>query len=206
MKRNSRLTSVMVMALLVLLAALSTGTAQQKGAAVSTAGPKASLPILLTSCGQSPGYSKFEVFFNTLKMPYTLKLDATPADLAKTPFKTVIIVTGASLKGMGAAGVSMEDEIARTKALIAAAKKQNIKVIGAHIEGMARRAQGASPGDNSDELSIDTVCPFSSLLIVKKEGDEDGRFTTISKDKGVPLITYDKNMDLQNVLRDLFSK
>jgi hypothetical protein len=71
---------------------------------------------------------------------------------------------------------------------------------------MKRRSQGASPGDNSDELSIDAVCPFSSMMIVKKEGDEDGRLHTISKDKGIPLITYEKNMDLQNVLRDLFVK
>jgi hypothetical protein len=194
------------MALLLILASLSTGVAQQKGAAASAAGPKASLPVMVTSCGQSPGPTRFDLFFKGLKMDYTMKLDATAADLAKAPFKTVIIVTGASLKGMGAAGVSIEDEIARIKALIAAAKKQNIKIIGAHVEGMARRAQGASPGDNSDELTIDAVCPFSSLLVVKKEGDEDGRFTTISRDKGIPMIAYDKNLDLQNVLRDLFSK
>ena len=141
-------------------------------------------------------------------MDYVYKLDATAADLTKAgaPFKSVIIVTGASLKGMGAAGVSIDDEIARIRALIAAAKKANIKVIGAHIEGMTRRAQGAAPGDNSDELTIDAVCPQSSLLIVKKEGDEDGRFTTISKGKNIPMISYEKNMDLENVLKDLFGK
>ena len=42
--------------------------------------------------------------------------------------------------------------------------------------------------------------------IVKKEGDEDGRFTTISKDKNIPILLFDKNMELENVLRDLFSK
>lgn len=144
-------------------------------------------------------------------MDYVYKLDASAADLnAKSPggapIKSVIIVTGASLKGMGAAGVSIEDEIGRIQALIAAAKKQNIKVIAAHIEGMKRRAQGASPGDNSDELTIDAVCPQASLLIIKKEGDEDGRFTTISKDKKIPMISYEKNLDLQNVLKDLFGK
>ena len=35
-------------------------------------------------------------------------------DLAAKPYKTLIVVTGASLKGMGAAGVSMKDELARS--------------------------------------------------------------------------------------------
>jgi hypothetical protein len=71
---------------------------------------------------------------------------------------------------------------------------------------MARRAQGAAPGDNSDELTIDAVCPQAALLIVKKDGDEDGRFTTISKGRNIPMILFEKNMDLQNVLKDLFGK
>ena len=40
-------------------------------------------------------------------------------------------------------------------------------------------AQGAAPGDNSDEQSIDAVCPKSQVLLVRKDGDEDGRFTAI---------------------------
>ena len=73
-------------------------------------------------------------------MDYVYKMDATPADLnakspAGAPIKSLIIVTGASLKGMGAAGVSINDELARIKNLIAVAKKQNIMVIGAHVEG-----------------------------------------------------------------------
>ena len=83
---------------------------------------------------------------------------------------------------------------------------RTVGISGAHIEGMKRRSQGADPGDNTDELSIDAVCPFSSLLIVKKEGNEDGRFTTISKSKNIPMISFEKNMDLQSVLKDLFGK
>jgi len=207
MNTHSRLlTAAVALALIWSVVSFSFAWAQQKAAAPAAAGPKAGLPVLLTSCGQSPGPTSFEIFLKALKLDYVSKLDATAADLAKTPFKSVIIVTGASLKGMGAAGVSIDDEISRIRALIAAAKKQNVKVIGAHIEGMKRRAQGADPGDNTDEISIDAVCPFSSLLIVKKEGDEDGRFTTISKDKNIPMISYVKNMDLQNVLKDLFGK
>jgi len=206
MKTNSRLIHAGTALLVFLLfLSLGAGAAQQKAAPAAL---KAGLPVLLTSCGQSPGPTTFEIFLKQLKLDFESKLDATPADLVRggAPFKSLIIVTGASLKGMGAAGVSIEDELARAKALIAAARKQNIKVIGAHIEGMKRRAQGADPGDNSDELTIDAVCPESALLIIKKEGDEDGRFTTISKSKNIPMISYEKNMELKNVLQSVFVK
>jgi hypothetical protein len=171
---------------------------------------KAGLPTLLTSCGQSPGPVKIEVFLKRLKLEFNYVAVATANTLIEkkqsgTPYKSIIIVTGASLKGMGAAGVSINDEIERTKALIAEAKKQGIKVIGAHIEGMARRSQGAAAGDNSDEISIDTVCPASSLLLIRKDGDEDGRFTTISKSKNIPMLVFEKNMELESVLKNLFT-
>ncbi len=192
------LTAVPALAALCLLAAASSPGAE-----------KAGLPVLLASCGQSPGPVKIEVFLKRLKLDHTYLPRATANDIIEkkkggTPYKSVIIVTGASLKGMGAAGVSINDEIDRTKALINEAKKQGIKVIGAHIEGMARRAQGAAAGDNSDELSIDAVCPQSALLLIRKDGDEDGRFTKISKSKNIPMISFDKNMELENLLKTLF--
>ena len=168
-------------------------------------------PVLLTSCGQSPGPVRLKIFMTRLKLDYDYNLMATADDLiarkeAGKPYKTLIIVTGASLKGMGAAGVSVDDELERTADLIAEAKKQGITIIGSHIEGMARRSAGASAGDNSDELSIDAVCPNVSFLLVKAEGDSDGRFTTISKGKGIPMVSFELNNDISPVLEKIFSK
>ena len=168
-------------------------------------------PVLLTSCGQSPGPLKIKVFLAKLKIDHVYDLQASAGDLAAKkkegkPFKSLIIVTGASLKGMGASKVSIEDELDRAKKLIAEARKQGIKVVGAHVEGMERRAQGAAPGDNSDELSIDAVCPQSDLLLVRKDGDEDKRFTAISTGKKIPQVTFEKNMELLDVLKNLYQK
>jgi len=168
-------------------------------------------PVLLTSCGQSPGPVRLKIFMQRLKIDFELNLLVTAKDLvaakeAGKPYKTLIIVTGASLKGMGAAGVSIDEELARTEGLLAEAKKQGIKVIGSHIEGMSRRSQGAAAGDNSDEQSIDAVCPNSDFMIVKKEGDSDGRFTTISKGKDVPLILFEMNTEISDVLKKVFNK
>jgi len=168
-------------------------------------------PVILTSCGQSPGPVRLKIFMKRLKIDFEYNLQVTAKDLvaakeAGKPYKTLIIVTGASLKGMGAAGVSIDDELGRTKELIAEAKKQGIKVVGSHIEGMSRRSQGASAGDNSDEQSIDAVCPNSDFMIVKKEGDEDGRFTTISKGKDIPLILFELNTEISSVIQKVFNK
>jgi hypothetical protein len=146
-----------------------------------------------------------------LKLAYDIDPLATAATLqakaqAGTPYKSVIIVMGASLKGMGAAGISIDDELARASALIAEARKQGIKIIAAHVEGLKRRSQGAAAGDTTDEQSIDAVAPNSNLLLVYKEGNADGRFTAISQGKGIPLIEFEKMMDLVPTLEKLYSK
>jgi hypothetical protein len=179
--------------------------------ALAAGAEKADLPVLLTSCGQSLGPEKIRIFLKRLQMDHAYIAQASAKELidkksSGAPYKSIIIVTGSSLKGMGAAGVSINDELARAKGLIDEARKQGIKIIGAHVEGMARRSQGAAPGDNSDEQSIDAVCPFSALLLIKKEGNEDGRFTAISKEKNIPLIEFEKNADLEQALRNLFAR
>ena len=155
-----------------------------------------------------------KVIFMKMKLPedsYEEKGLVTADDLkakadSGTPYKTLIITMGASLKGMGAAGVSMEEELARTAQLIDEARRQGMTVIGAHVEGIKRRAQGADPGDNTDEMSIDAVAPNSDLLIVRHEGNTDGRFTTIAEEKGLPMIEVEKTLDLVPEFEKLFKK
>jgi hypothetical protein len=165
---------------------------------------KAGTPVLITSCGQSPGPVMLKVILQKVGIAYDLNPLAAPADLKAKPYKSLIIVMGASLKGMGAAGISIDDELKRIGALIDEAHKLKIKIIGAHIEGMKRRAQGADAGDTTDEQSIDAVAPKSDILLVNKEGDGDGRFTNIAKAKNIPLILVEKNLDLVKECEKLF--
>ncbi len=204
MKRHARMTVGVLALACAALAGARSLDAQDAPVA-------AELPVLLTSCGQSPGPARVKFFLNRLKLEHEFLDQATAQDLidrqeAGNPVKAIVIVTGASLKGMGAAGVSIDDELERTAALIAEAKRQGITIIGAHVEGMSRRAQGAEPGDNSDELSIDAVCPESDLMIVRQDGNEDRRFTIISENQDIPLILFEKNMELGDVLERVFSR
>ena len=83
---------------------------------------------------------------------------------------------------MGAAGTNVENEIARCTALIAEAKKLGMTVVGAHIEGMARRT------DNSDAASIEAVMKDADAMLVVTDSDSDGFFTKYAKEHNKPLI------------------
>ncbi len=173
--------------------------------------PLAKPPVLLTSCGQSPGPAIIKVVMQRLNIEFELNPLATAASLqqkkaAGQPYGSVIVVMGASLKGMGAAGISIEDEIKRISQLIEEAKKEGVTVIGSHVEGMKRRSQGASAGDTTDEQSIDAVAPNSQLLLINKDGNSDGRFTAIAQAKNIPLIEVEKNVDLIKELARIYGR
>ncbi|MFC2160573.1 DUF6305 family protein [Acidobacteriota bacterium] len=201
---------------IVFLLAVTTGTVVL-GASSQTELPKTELPVLITSCGQCAGTSMVKVLFMRLKLQvdppnkaYEMNTFATAEDLRKAkedgiPFKSILIVMGASLKGMGAAGIDIDDEIERTSLLMQEAQTQGITIIGAHITELKNRAQGAAPGDNTDELSIDAVAPKSDLLLINKGGNEDGRFTIISEEFDIPMIQVEKNLELLEKLKELFS-
>ena len=126
-------------------------------------------PVLVTSFGQSTDGSMIEQVMKRLKtVAYTYNPTATSADLGGV--KTVVIAVGNSTKGLGAAGISQDQETARAKEFMAAAKKAGVKVICCHIGGATRR------GALSDAFA-DMVLPLSSYILVKEDGNEDGKFT-----------------------------
>lgn len=189
--------------------------------------PKAQLPVLTTSAGQSPDVTTVNIVLEEAGIKYDY-CDAPTAELVDagvglagkesgpgfhvevhtdlekfptgTPYKTIIFAIGASLKGMGASGLTVEAEVNRLKKIINHCKNKGIFIIGVHVGGTSKR--GAPGSDN--ERMIDAVAPFSDYLLVTKDGNQDGRFTKIAQDKGVPLTEIEYALDLVDILKQVF--
>ena len=159
---------------------------------------KPETPIVVTTCGKSPGALMIKLVCKRVKIECTQKDDLTADDIKGGNYKTVIITMGTSGKGMGAAGTDIDAEVARIEAIIAEARNQGMTVIGAHIEGMSRRV------DESDQRSIDAVAPVSDILIVKEESNSDGLFTKIAEKENIPLYSAKETLDLTETFKELF--
>ena len=154
-------------------------------------------PVLVTSFGQSTDGSMIEQVMKRLKtVSYSYNPTATGADLDGV--KTVVIAVGNSTKGLGAAGISQEQETARAKELMAAVEKKGVKVILCHIGGATRR------GSLSDAFA-DMVLPLSSYMVVKEDGNEDSKFTSYASAHSIPITLVYGSKDTVDAFRLIFN-
>lgn len=190
--------------------------------------PKAKLPILTTSAGQSNDVVTMNIILEEAGIKYdycdvpTVELIEAGVGLADkesdagfhaevytdleefpkgTPYKTVIVAIGASLKGMGASGLTVSAEESRLKKIIDHCKKKGIFIIATHMSGAATR--GAPGSDN--ERMIDAVAPFADFLVFLADSNKDGRFTNIAKEKGIPHIQIEFALDLVDIFKQVFN-
>lgn len=155
-------------------------------------------PGLITSAGQSSDVAIVKVMLNTqLKLGLDYKPLAQPADLAG--MKTLVVSVGASTKGLGAAGLDMDKEIARTTALLKAAKAAGVKVLVMHTGGEARR------GKTSNDL-IRVVMPQADYVVVVAAGNKDKLFTTLGAKQSVPVMEVAKVAEAGNAVRAVFKQ
>ena len=153
-------------------------------------------PVLVTSFGQSTDGSMIEQVMKRLKtVSYSYNPTATGADLDGV--KTVVIAVGNSTKGLGAAGISQEQETARAKEFMAAVEKKGVKVILCHIGGATRR------GSLSDAFA-DMVLPLSSYMVVKEDGNEDSKFTSYASAHSIPITLVYGSKDTVDAFRLIF--
>lgn len=192
--------------------------------------PKASLPVLTTSAGQSPDVTTINIVAEEAGIKYdycdvpTVKLLKAGVGLAGeesketgfhveihtdlekfqegTPYKTVIFAIGASLKGMGASGLTVDKEVKRLKEIIDYCKEKKIFIIGVHVGGQSKRG---APGSDNEKM-IDAVAPFTDYLIVTGDSNKDGRFDKIAKEKEIPLTQIKYALDLVDILKQVFQE
>ncbi|HDP78269.1 MAG TPA: hypothetical protein ENN47_08835, partial [Mesotoga infera] len=64
-------------------------------------------PVAVTSAGQSPGALQFTIVAKMIKLEYTFEklLSVETVDISQ--FKTLVLVVGASGKGLGAANIDI---------------------------------------------------------------------------------------------------
>jgi hypothetical protein len=156
---------------------------------------EAGLPVLVTSAGQALDAFTVKTLLGRAKLEH----DYDPlAEADKLDgYATVIVAFGASIKGFGAAGITAETELARTRALIEGARERGITLIGVHIGGAERR----------DALSMqfaELVAPAVDVLVVWADGNQDGWFTEVAEREGIPLVLLDQPIAVGTALADLF--
>ncbi|RKY83056.1 hypothetical protein DRQ09_10660 [candidate division KSB1 bacterium] len=190
--------------------------------------PEAKLPVLTTSAGQSADINTLNVILEQAGVKYdycdvpTVEMIKSgvglggkkskegfhveiKTDLKKfkkgTPYKTIVFAIGASLKGMGASGLTVDDELKRLKEIIQYCKKNKIFIIAVHAGGESKRG---APGSDNEKM-IDAVAPFSDYIIVIKDSNKDGRFSKIAKEKNIPFTEVKYALNIVDLMKKVFS-
>jgi hypothetical protein len=154
------------------------------------------LPVLVTSSGQSLDGFTVKTLLTRAKIANDYDARA-PVPMLEGK-KTLIIVAGASVKGFGAAGITAETELARTRALLDAAKSKSIVIVGVHIGGAERRG-GAS------EQFVQAVAAAADRLVVAKEGDADGYFAKTAKERAISIAVLERPLEVGPALAQQFA-
>jgi hypothetical protein len=162
---------------------------------VSIFAEKFEKPIILTSIGQSADVQMVKVLLK--KANLETKFDKSVTDKTLKNEKTLILAIGGSSKGLGAAGIKVEDELDRSEKLIDAARKKGIKIVGMHVGGQVRR------GELSDKF-VNAASSKCDYLIVVAEGNKDGAFTKMAKDNNIKLVLVNKISEAVGPLKEIF--
>jgi hypothetical protein len=152
-------------------------------------------PLLITSAGQSAEVQLASVLAKRAELEAALSKLAVAEELEG--FKTVALVIGASLKGLGAAGLDAAEEKKRVSLLVEEAQKREIPILCLHLGGEARR------GQLSDEF-IAAFLPCAQTAVVLKSGNKDGFLTAICEKNDIELIEVEKTIDALQPLKQMF--
>jgi hypothetical protein len=154
-------------------------------------------PVFVTSAGQCVDWQTTKMLVQRLGIKFEVNPTVEPAKL-KSTIKTMIVVVGHSLKGLGSAGISEKDELARVKRVLAAAKRKKISIVLFHLGGNMRRGPTSQP-------FIDATLAYSKFVAVYKAGNTDKYFTNYCTKQKIPMAELDRVIDARDVLKKMFN-
>ena len=157
--------------------------------------PRFEQPLLITSAGQSADVQIAGVLAKRAGLSAVLSKKANGEELES--IKTVALVIGVSMKGLGAAGSDPDQEKTRVMSLIEAARGKNIPLLCFHLGGETRR------GQLTDDF-ITTFLPSAKLALVVKSGNQDGLFLRICQENNIPLIEVERAVDALQPFQEMF--
>ncbi|MCK5146304.1 hypothetical protein KAR48_06080 [bacterium] len=197
-------------------------------ASAQTEPPKMQLPVLTTSAGQSADINTLNVVLEQAGVMYDY-CDVPTVDMVKagvglggqesgsgfhveilteldkypkgTAFKSIILAIGASLKGMGASGLTIEDELKRVSSLIKYCTENKILIIAVHAGGESKRG---ADGSNNERM-IDAVAPYADYIIAVKDSNKDGRFSKIAEEKKIPYSEATYALDIVTLIEQIYN-
>lgn len=132
-------------------------------------------PVLVISIGQSADISIAKNIMNKVGVDYTVYEEGGSME----GFKSAMLVPGVSVKGLGAAGISVDDELDDTKDILDQLESADVKIIVAHLGGSSRR-------DELTDQFLDAVFPSADFICALEEGNKDGKFTDYAAANSIP--------------------
>ena len=159
--------------------------------------PIAGTPVLLTSVGQSPDVEMVRVLLERVHIEPVVDNRADGSQLHNA--RTLVLAVGGSAKGMGAAGIALESEVARVEQLTAAADEAGMTIIAIHLGGTARR------GDLSDQLIVPCF-ERADYAIVVRRGDRDRFMAGLAAQREIPMDYTETIVSIEEPLAFAFSE
>jgi len=153
-------------------------------------------PVIVTSIGQSADVDIMKTLCTKAGLEITTNATIS-ADELTADTKTLILAVGGSSKGLGAAGIDADQELARTDALLSKAKELGITVVATHTGGSARR------GTLSDSFIVPAFTA-ADMAIVLAEGDSDSLMADILAENSTPTAVIEQVTDCIATLQTLF--
>ena len=167
-------------------------------------------PFLITNAGQGPGGKMARLLVSqtgTLTLDTDYFYDSEPGaeghgNLDDMEYSCLVVVIGSTDKGLGASGITIEDELARLEKMVAKAKELEMPIVAVLLEKDKR----SDISTNANERRIDAIGPNADGMIVVADGNKDGRFDALKEEYGIPLTVIDTTLDFTELAKQAFVK